>query len=35
MVIASDSVLRPIACSRSPGTGSVREVDPSATMSWS
>jgi hypothetical protein len=33
--IASDSVLKPIACSTSPGIGSVREVEPSATISWS
>ena len=33
--IASDSVLKPSACSASPGIGSVREVDPSATISWS
>ena len=33
--IASDSVLKPIACSASPGIGSVRDVEPSATISWS
>jgi hypothetical protein len=31
----SDSVLKPSACSARPGIGSVREVEPSATTSWS
>ena len=33
--VASDSDLKPIACSARPGIGSVRETDPSATTSWS
>ncbi len=33
--VASDSDFKPIACSASPGIGSVRETDPSATTSWS
>ncbi len=33
--IASESVLKPTACSASPGIGSVREIEPSATISWS
>ena len=33
--VASDSDLKPIACSARPGIGSVRETDPSATISWS
>ena len=33
--IASGSVLKPTACSASPGIGSVRDVEPSATISWS
>ena len=28
-------VLKPIPCSRSPGTGRVRETEPGATMMWS
>ena len=33
--MASGSVLNPIACSASPGTGSTRDTDPSATIRWS
>ena len=33
--VASDSDFSPIACSASPGIGSVRETEPSATISWS
>jgi hypothetical protein len=33
--IASDSVLKPSACSASPGIGRVRDVEPSDTISWS
>ncbi len=33
--VASDSDLKPIACSASPGIGSVRDTEPSATTSWS
>ena len=33
--IASESVLKPTACSARPGIGSVREVEPIVTTSWS
>ena len=33
--VASESDFRPIACSASPGIGSVRETEPRATISWS
>ena len=33
--IASGSVLNPTACSTSPGIGSVRDTEPSATTRWS
>jgi hypothetical protein len=33
--IASASVFSPTPCSTRPGTGSVRDTDPRATMRWS
>jgi hypothetical protein len=33
--IASARPLKPIACSARPGTGSVRETEPSESSSWS
>ena len=33
--IASARLLKPIACSARPGTGSTRETEPSASSSWS